>query len=186
MRVYELENDLGSDKCSRINKDMVNKSIFDHTTYNNFFTADCKPDTSKMVDFMSDNPNLHYRDGYGIASSCTIDNDSSLRNNSHLTHDKTKIQLCTRWNVAVPDLGNAGLIPNVESKLKNAEDTSFIRSCDRIVEKNFDRNIPLVGCLAPSIQDPRHIIMLFTRGGDITRNFVFNAPSCNTHKIVNK
>ena len=174
MRVFELENRIGIEDCSLVNKELVNKSISDHMLYNMFFTNDCQKDNEKMVQFMTDNPNLHYRDGYGMTSSCFIDDDSILRNKSHITHDKTKIQLCTRWDQAAPDLGRGGLVPNVESKLRSAEDTSFIRDCDRISEKYFDRNIPLIGCLAPTIQNPRHIIMPFTRGGDITRNYIFD------------
>ena len=174
MRVFELENNLGSDSCTLINRELANTSIFNHNIYNNFFTSDCKDDNKKMVEFMTDNPNLHYRDGYGFTNSCVIDNDSELRNNSKVTHDRSKIQLCSRWNLAVPDLGRGGLLPNTESKLKNAEDTSYMRNCDKVSEKYFNRNIPLIGCLAPTIQNPEHIIMPYTRGGDITRNYVFN------------
>ena len=172
MRVYELGNGLNTDKCATVNRELVNKSIFDHATYNNFFLSDCKCDNTKMVDFMTDNPNLHYRDGYGFTNGCVVDSDSAMRYESRITHDKTRIQLCTRWDQAVPDLGKGGLLPNIEDKLKNSEDTSFIRDCDKLSEKNFDRNIPLIGCLAPTIQDSSHIIMPFTRGGDITRNYI--------------
>ena len=177
MRVYDLLSDLESDNCAKVNRELVNTSIYNHNLYNNFFTSDCQESTNqKMVEFMTDNPNLHYRDGYGVTSGCTVDEDSMLRNNSKLTHDKTRIQLCSRWDTAAPDLGKGGLIPNIESKLKNAEDTSFLRDCDKLSEKYFDRNIPLIGCLAPTIQDPSHIIMPFDRGGAITRNFIFNDP----------
>jgi hypothetical protein len=91
-----------------------------------------------------------------------------------MTNDRVKTQLCVRWNKAVPDLGKGGLIPNVDSALKNGEDTSALRSCDKVSEKEFDRFIPLPGCLRNTIQDPKHIIMPFTRGGDITRNYVFS------------
>jgi hypothetical protein len=71
---------------------------------------------------MYENPNLRFRDGYGYTNACVVDMDSALRNDSQITHDRTKIQLCARWNHAVPDLGKGGLIPNIESRLKNAED----------------------------------------------------------------
>jgi hypothetical protein len=174
MRVYELESDLGSDNCTMVNKEFVNKSINDYNLYNMFFTSDCTADNTKMNQFMYENPNLRFRDGYGYTNACVVDMDSALRNDSQITHDRTKIQLCARWNHAVPDLGKGGLIPNIESRLKNAEDTSVIRVCDRVAEKDFDRYTPLVGCVAPSIQNPNHIIMPFTRGGDITRNYIFS------------
>jgi hypothetical protein len=174
MRVFELGTDLGSDKCAMVNKEFVNRSINDYNLYNMYFTSDCTGDNSKMSQFVSDNPNLRYKDGFGFTNSCVVDMDSALRNDSRLTHDKTKIQLCTRWNKAVPDLGKGGLIPNIESRLKNSEDTSVIRVCDRVAEKDFDRYTPLVGCVAPTIQNPEHIILPFTRGGDITRNYIFS------------
>ena len=174
MRVFELENRLGSDECAMKNRELVNDSIKNHSLYNMFFTSDCKYDKTCMNNFMTDNPNLHFRDGYGFASSCVVDSDSEMRNNSRITHDKTKIQLCSRWDQAAPDLGRGGLIPNVESRLKNAEDTSGIKICNKVSEKYFDRNIPLIGCMAPTIQNPHHIIMPHTRGGDITRNYIFS------------
>lgn len=174
MRYFELENRMGSDQCSQVTKEFTNKSINDYNLYNSFFTSDCKSDNEKMYEFMYANPNLRFKDGYGYTNSCVVEADSALRNQAQMTNDRVKNQLCVRWNKAVPDLGKGGLIPNVESVLKNAEDTSALRSCDKVTEKEFDRFIPLPGCLRNTIQDPKHIIMPFTRGGDITRNYVFS------------
>jgi hypothetical protein len=139
--------------------------------------SDCKEDNEKIIDFMSDNPNLHFRSPYGFTDSCVVDLDSEMRNSSRATHDRTKIQLCSRWHVAAPNLHKGGLVPNIESKLKNPEDTSVIKVCDRVTEKYFDRNIPLIGCQGSTIQNPDHIIMPITRGGEITRNYIFNDPN---------
>lgn len=174
MRVFELENRLTTDDCAMVNREFVNKSMNDYNLYNMYFMSDCQVDNEKMKTFMYENPNLRFKDGYGFTNSCVVDLDSALRNDSKLTHDRTKIQLCTRWNKAVPNLGKGGLIPNIESQLKNGEDTSAIRVCNRVAEKDFDRFIPLPGCLGPTIQNPQHIILPFTRGGDITRNYIFN------------
>jgi hypothetical protein len=174
MRVFELENNLGSDDCTMVNREFVNKSVNDYNLYNMFFTSDCKKDNLQMKQFMTDNPNLHYRDGYGYTNACVVDMDSELRNDSKITHDKTKIQLCSRWNTAVPNLGKGGLIPNIESRLKSQDDTSINKDCSKIAERNFDRFTPLIGCIGPTIQDPKHIIMDQIRGGDITRNYIFS------------
>lgn len=174
MRVFELESKLHSDDCAIVNKELMNKSVNDYNLYNSFFTSDCKEDNSKMYNFAFDNPNLHFRDGYGYTNACVVDADSVMRNDSKLTHDKSKIQLCARWDQAVPDLGRGGLIPNLESRLKNGEDTSMIRACNKVTEKDFDRFTPLVGCVAPTIQNSSHIILPFTRGGDITRNYIYS------------
>jgi hypothetical protein len=174
MRVFELENKLNSDNCAMVNREFVNKSMNDYNLYNMYFMSDCKVDNEKMKSFVYENPNLRFKDGYGFTNSCVVDMDSALRNDAQMTQDRTKVQLCPRWNKAVPNLGKGGLIPNVESHLKNAEDTSVLRVCNRVAEKDFDRFIPLTGCLAPTIQNEKHIIMPFTRGGDITRNYIFN------------
>jgi hypothetical protein len=175
MRVFNLENSLNDDNCIQISKEFVNKSINDRNLYNNFFTSQCDQQIdSKMNEFVYDNPNLRFRDGYGYLNSCTVEMDSALRNDSRMTHDKTKSQLCSRWNQAVPSLNKGGLIPNIESRLRDSEDTSIIRDCDRISEKDFDRYTPLTGCIAPTIQDPNHIILPFVRGGSLTRNYIFS------------
>jgi hypothetical protein len=175
MRVFELENNIGTDDCAIVNREYVNKSINDYNLYNMFFTSDCLADNAKMYEFANENPNLHYRDGYGVTNGCVVDMDSAMRNDSRITHDRTKIQLCSRWNLAVPDLGRGGLIPNIESRLRNGDDTSVIRVCDKVSEKDFDRFTPLTGCVAPSIQNPNHIIQdNVIRGGSITRNYIFS------------
>jgi hypothetical protein len=173
MRPFDEENHLSQDDCALLARTLVNKSIADYTLFNNFFTANCKGgQTEKISEFMTNNPNLHYRDGYGFASSCGVDNDSELRNNSKMTHDREKIALCTRWYTAVPDLGRGGLIPNIESRLKYNEDTSDLRDCDRVTEKDFNRFIPLPKCMADNVQNPEHIVEKWTRGGDFTRDYV--------------
>jgi hypothetical protein len=127
-----------------------------------------------MSEFMTNNPNLHYRDGFGVASSCVVDADSEMRNNGKMTNDRERVQLCTRWYTAVPDLGKGGLIPNIESRLKYGADTSDIRSCDRVTEKDFNRFIPLPACMAQSIQNPDNIVQKGPRGGEFTRDYVRN------------
>jgi hypothetical protein len=56
--------------------------------------------------------------------------------------------------------------------MKFAEDTSAIRECDRLTEKDFNRFVPLTPCLAGSIQNPEHIVEKYVRGGAATRNYV--------------
>lgn len=171
MKLYNLENNLADDNCAQLTKELQNTAISDNQLYNYYFTNDCK--CNILDDFLFDN-NMVIKDGYGIANSCTIDTDSELRYNSKLTHDREKIQLCTRWDLGGPNLNKGGLIPNIESKLKNADDTSDIRNCDRIVEHNYNRFTPLVGCLAATIQNPDYIITPkeWVRGGSMTRNDV--------------
>lgn len=169
MRVYNHENRLTVDNCAQLTKELQNASVNKHQLYNFYYTNDCKCEV--LDDFLFDN-NMVVKDGYGFTSGCTVDLDSELRLNSAVTHDKDRIQLCTRWHQGVPNLNKGGLVPNIESRLKNADDTSDIRDCDKIVEKNYDRFIPLVGCLAQGVQNPNYIIEPWTRGGAQTRNEV--------------
>lgn len=173
MRPFDEANRLGEDQCAFVTKDLGNRSMIDYSLYNNFFTSSCKEgDQNKMTEFMVNNPNLHFRDGYGFASSCVVDNDSALRNKSKITHDRERISLCSRWYTAVPSLGKGGLIPNIESRLKYGGDTSDLRDCDRVTEKDFNRFTPLPGCMAENIQNPDHIVEKWTRGGEFTRDYV--------------
>ena len=157
MRVFELQNRLSTDDCALETKDLQNKSIADYIMFNMYPTADCGDTRTKLEEFMVENPNLVYRDGFGNVNSCTVDDDSGIRNDpTKITHFKEKHQLCTRWHQAVPDYGKSGLVPNVESSLKMGADTSYLRSCDRITEKTFDVFVPFNTCglLNPDVVPP--------------------------------
>lgn len=170
---FNEENQLSQDDCELLTKTLVNRSISDYRFFNNYFTGTCsEEDQEKMTEFMVNNPNLRFKDGFGVSTACVIDNDSEVRNNGKLTNDRERNSLCTRWYTAVPDLGRGGLIPNVESKLKYSEDTSDIKDCDRVTEKDFNRFIPLPSCMASTIQNPENIIPKWTRGGEFTRDYV--------------
>ena len=169
MRVYNHENRLSIDGCALMVRELQNKSIEDHMFENYYYTKDCK--CNVLDDFLFDN-NMVIKDGYGVSTGCVIDNDSELRLKGIWTNERDKVQLCTRWNKGVPNLNKGGLIPNVESLMKNGDDTSDIRNCDRITERDFDRFVPLVGCLASAVQNPNNIVEPWVRGGTHTRNEV--------------
>lgn len=171
MRFFDEENRLTTDKCALLTKELQNRSVNDYYLYNMYPTSTCE-DTSSLDDFVANNPNLRYKDGYGYLNSCTVDEDTELRNNAKLTNFRGKEQLCTRWEQAAPDLGKGGLIPNIESRLKMAEDTSDLKNCDILQERDFDRFMPFVGCLSQTIQNPNNIILPFQRGGEFTRDYV--------------
>ena len=171
MRQFINENRLTTDDCALLTKELQNKSVSDYYLFNMYPTSRCD-DNKDIQEFMINNPNLTYRDGFGFTNSCVIDVDSEIRNNSRLTNFREKEQLCTRWYQAVPNYGKGGLIPQVESRLKIAEDTSAIKDCDILAEKEFPVFTPMIKCLKDSIQNPEHIILPFERGGKITREFV--------------
>lgn len=169
-RAFDFMGRLADDDCALITRELQNQSIGDYNLFNSYMTANCKTDKSKFEQFMTNNPNLRYKDGFGNLNSCTVDADSKLRNGALFTNDREKTQLCTRWHQAVPALSKGGLTVNVDSRLKMAEDTSAIRDCDRLSEKNFQRFIPMTPCLAQSIQDPDNIVPNWTWGGESTRH----------------
>lgn len=167
MKILNHENRLSIDRCAQITKELQNKSVLDHSTENFYFTKDCECDA--FTDFLFEN-NMVIKDGFGVATGCKIDVDSELRLNAQWTNEREKNQLCTRWHQGVPNLNKGGLIPNIETRLKNSDDTSDIRDCDRITERDFDRFIPLVGCMGREVQNPKHIVEPWVRGGLHTRN----------------
>jgi len=178
MRVFELENRLTTDQCASVTKELQNRSISDYMLFNMYPTASCDDDNKadeELTKLVSDNPNLRYRDGYGVANACTVDEDSKMRENpSGLTHFRDKQQLCSRWHQAVPDYGRGGLLPNVESALKLSADTSFIRDCDRITEKQYDVFIPFNTCglINPDVVPPFKTLVTtrdFVRQDDYAR-----------------
>lgn len=170
MSQYLGENRLTQDRCALLTRELQNRSVTDYNTFNFYTTSTCKD--ADLLEYTIKNPNLRWKDGFGNVSGCTVDVDSEIRNKAKLTNFREKEQLCTRWHQAVPNVGRGGLIPNVESRLRFSEDTSAIRECDILAEKDFDRFIPLPGCLSGTIQDPEHIILPFERGGATTRDYV--------------
>lgn len=166
MRYTNLANRLNDDSCAMKNRSLANDSFIDNRLYNFYYNKDC--DCPVLDDIAMEN-NFTVREGYGYASACTIDADSQLRLNSSITHDRQRIQLCARTYQGVPNLNKGGLVPNIESRLKNPDDTSDIRNLDKVMEKGFDVFTPMIGCLADKIQNPTHIIPEWRWGGADTR-----------------
>lgn len=169
MSEFLEQNRLTNDMCAVMSKELQNQAI---NMYNMFGTGpEC--DSLRVVEFVSRNPNLHYRDGVGNANACVIDQDSDLRLNAALTNFREKEQLCTRWYQAGPNIGKGGLIANVESRLILSDDTQG--HCQEVLaERNFDRFVPMLGCLKNAVQNPDNVIPPFERAGQTTRDFVKN------------
>jgi hypothetical protein len=174
MRDFENFARAADDSCALVTKELQNRSIGDYMLYNSYLTSECKSDKHKFTEYVANNPNLRYKDGYGVLNSCVVDVDSTLRNGGGWTNEKEKTQLCARWSQAVPSYNKGGLVVNVDSRMKFAEDTSAIRDCQRLTEKDFNRFTPLTTCLAKSVQDPKHIVPQWTWGGESTRQYVLN------------
>jgi hypothetical protein len=139
---FNWENKLSMDDCALCIKQNENESINSYNLWN-FYTdayayadadADCAQTSRKLADFASQYPNLRYREGYGVANSCTIDADSAAKY-SGLTHGPEKRQFFIRNFQAVPDLSRGCSSTDVESALLIGQDTKHI-PCDIIPENN--------------------------------------------------
>lgn len=172
MRNFDQFARLVDDECALVTREYQNQSIGDYMLYNSYVTSQCKKDKKEFDNFVSQNPNIRFKDGFGFLNGCVVDTDSELRNGAKFTNEKTKSQLCTRWDQAVPSYNKGGLIVNVDSRMKLAEDTSALRDCDRLTEKDFNRFIPLTPCLAKSVQNPENIVPKWVNGGESTRSYV--------------
>lgn len=185
MKVFENQHRLGNDDCSKTAKDYQNSSINDYYLWNTYVNK-CDTDADhKIQDFAIENTNLWYRNGYGYTNGCHVDDDTEVRNNAKITHEKAKIQLFTRFYQANPDLSRGIVTPNLESRLVQGADTTALRQCDRVSEKNYDRFTPLIPCLKDNVQNPNNIVMQGVWGGENSRNVMRDAENLRRCGHVN-
>ena len=162
------QDGIGSDKCAVKARNLTNVSIMDYQLWN---TYDCSKDDA-IDDFGADHINLHFKNGYGFTSPCLVDTDTKLRIDGMWTSEKAKSQMFTRFYKASPDLSKGTLKPDVESRLVQGENTSRAKICFRHAEVDFDRFMPMLPCLDGEIQNPRHLILPFSRGGEDSRQIM--------------
>ena len=170
MRQFELEHRVGADTCAINTREYQNMDINKYNLYNYWKTSDndCDPEVKKMQDFAVENY-LHPKEGYGFTNGCRVDNDTQLRWET-ITADRTPTQLFTRIFQAVPDLSSGPVRPELESKLQQGEFTHQYHNhpCE---DKNWPNYFtPMIPCLKQTVQDPKHIVEPWTRGGDFTRD----------------
>ncbi len=169
MRTFENQSRLGTDECAINAKDYQNISMNDYYLWNTYNNKCNAQEEQKIEDFAANNNNLHYRNGYGFTTSCHVDKDTELRLNAKITNEKAKTQLFHRFYQANPDLSRGVSLPNLESRLLQGDDTTQLRQCDKLPEKDFSRFVPLLPCLQDSVQNVKHIVEPWTHGGDNSR-----------------
>jgi hypothetical protein len=153
MRYFDTGNRVTQDDCAQEAKLNENTSIMNYRLYNPYGVEACEKKIEKLNALVADNPNLRFRDGYGVAQPCLIDQDSRLRNETVSTNVREKQQLSVRFFHAVPDVSHGAFIPNTESLLKiGAVDSTHERQCDRLAEKDFDRFTPFVPCMTQLVR----------------------------------
>jgi len=141
-KLFDWENRLTADTCAQNIREGENKEILSYTTFN--FYGEC--DNKGTIGLAAECPNLHFRNGYGFTSACTVDTDSAVRF-SEQTHGPEKRQMHVRPFTAVPDMSRGSCSVDVESYLLNAQDTTIIRECNRTAESGYDRFVPLLDCV---------------------------------------
>jgi hypothetical protein len=141
---------------------------------------DCECGVPKVVETASSNPEVQFRDGYGV-SECFIDEDSELRVGQTRKNPKCPNQLFTRPYATVPYMGRGSGNSFLESQLRPGEATAEKKQCNTlagITIPNVDPNaMPMIDHIRNSIQDPKHIIPEealtgWVRGGAPSRQIV--------------
>jgi hypothetical protein len=169
MKFFDLQNKLGNDACAINAKDYQNASMNDYALWNTYFYHCDNPNENKLINFASDNTNLHYRNGYGFTTACHVGDDTELRVNGKITREKAKNQFFTRFYQANPYLGKGEGNADIESKIVFGDDTSQLRQCHRLGERDYKRFTPLLPCLQDTMQNPNTVIYPWTNGGDNSR-----------------
>lgn len=170
--LFFQENRFKQDDCAQTIRDLQNQSIGDYRLFNMYRTnkPDCTDDKKQVTEFMSQN-RMVLRDGYGLTNGCMVDVDSAIRLGGEITNERYKEQLQPRVYHAVPSLNRGGLVPEVETRLIQAEMTNKRRPC-YVAEEYTGRFLPMLPCLENTIQNPKHIVPEWTWGGEPTRDTV--------------
>jgi hypothetical protein len=180
MRYFDSTSKISQDACALEVKDRENESLVAYNTFN-FYHADgsCSEVDQKVKELASQNPNLTFRVGYGVASACTVDNDNKLRYGSDLTRGPERQNLCIRNFVACPDFSRGHAIPNLESALLNGVDTLIDRDCYKLAETQLGVFQPLTPCVESYIKNASEVITEDLRIGKFSKDeFLAHRKSC--------
>lgn len=178
---FDNSTSVCTDTCWNNAKELHNNEISNyHLNQNNL--TECVYPHVRMTETYLNHPNLRGRPGYGLSDDCLIDNYSSLRNDpASLTHDKCRIQLVNRIFTAGPNLRCGKTNIGAELELIEGSDTNPFKCRKTIMEEQTYNFIPMLDCIK-DIQDPKHIVPIWTNGGEDTRSYINRAEfnkKCN-------
>ena len=165
-----------TDCCAKEAKDAQNEQMSNWRLYQHL-PVPCDTPKMRSPDFQYDHTNLRASIGYGVSDGCVVDQYSALRNDpKQLTRDRCKIQLFERVFQGCPNLKPTVADPGQELPLQQGTSTTSLEgvqlSCKKaIMEQPTYQFVPLVECMQ-DIQDPKHLVESWTRGGDPTRDYV--------------
>lgn len=181
--IFDKSTGICTDTCWKNAKELHNQQMEGYQLYQNNF-ADCEYPHVRMTDMYLNHPNLRGRPGVGLSDDCLIDNYSSLRNDpASLTHDKCRIQLFNRIFTAGPNLRCGKTNVASELDILAGNDTNPFRCRKVLMEEQLHKPIPMLDCIK-DVQDPKHIVPIWTNGGEDTRSYVNRAEfnkKCNLY-----
>lgn len=168
--ILNNQHSLASDECAREAKERQNDMYNDYMSFNYFNACDAR---DRIRDFSVDN-HLVYMDGYGSVRDCTVVDDTKIRYGWEWTNQRGNQQLPKRVFTAVPDLGRGAFNAEIETSVKQGEDTNTRKTCDNLSEASLLKYTmtPLIDCLRGSIQDPNNLVPSWTWGGENTRDTI--------------
>ena len=166
---FDKGNRVREDDCANKAQEKGNQDVFQYHTFNMFQTNQseqgaCAQAAKELEEFYTGNF-MNIRNGFGVTSSCVIDEDNKIRRNT-LTHDKGPTQLFHRTFQAVPNFGHGSVKPDIESVIQQGENTYNAHECESVGAEFM----PMIDCLRNDVQNSEHIIPPWTRGGDHTRD----------------
>ncbi len=186
--IFNRQNSISVDNCSKLAKDSYNNNINDYYLFNNNFEK-CNNKNLSMPDFYMDHLNLRGRPGYGLAEPCVIDEYNSLvKNDDLMSRDKCRNQLLERIFKSNPYIRfnkneidiNDDNIHNLEIAIKSGTDTNPYKCNKLIMEQNTYNFIPLLNHIKDNVQNADHIIPTkWVNGGENSRNYL---DSNNSYK----
>lgn len=171
--LFRNAGSLRSDTCALKLRDDTNTNWSDYAVWNPR-DVECGGDrVKKLKNIASCHPNLRYRDGEGNVDACHVDDDSKIRIASYTDADRKRHQLFPREFHANPGLAHGDFLPEIDGALtRGAVQQRDKRAkvdgtdCDHVSEGDRLQNfIPMINCLASTVQDPRHIVPEWTNGG---------------------
>lgn len=169
-REFDAPSRIHEDECSRNDRTRQNMDILNYQTFNNVKTnlegrKACDTAAKSLQEFYTNNY-MRIRDGYGVSSSCMVEEDSKIRF-TEMTTDKGRQQLFARTFQGCPNFSSGSPQPVKESEIQQGHNTYNATACDGVPTREF---LPMIPCLRTEIQNPDNIVEAWTRGGEHTRD----------------
>jgi hypothetical protein len=168
LRNVHHDNRVGLDGCALGENEKQNTRIDQYNLYNPI--SDCK---SRDFEKVAECNNFVVGNGYGFTDECHVDVDSRLRNGQDYTQKRVlnqKYRKCASGG-GDEEYDCDDSVKSLEDRMRKGNDFGLKR-CDVVSEvSTLDLQFtPLIPCLSRNIQNPVHIVPIWTNGGESTRS----------------